>query len=83
MKEFDTLKEGQKVETVIMGPGGEEVYRDISDGIHNADEAVEQAIRNAGLTIPAEACVFYVTDLATKMTRSYRINADGNVTEIV
>lgn len=83
MKEFDTLKDGQRVETVVMGPGGNEVYRSISDDIHNAAEAVNQAIRNAGLTVPAEDCVFYVTDLATHMTRSYRIDANGNVTEIV
>lgn len=77
------MKKESKIETVIMDPNGNEIYRSISDDISNVEEAVNQAVTNAGLTIPAEDCVFYVTDFSDHITHTYRINADGNLTEIV
>lgn len=79
--ETNRLRTGDKVEVMLVhSDGRKEQY----EGAGFRD--IEQAILAAAEALGADDCdtdVFKVTDLATGVTSSYRINAHGHVKLIV
>ncbi|MDE6077381.1 MAG: hypothetical protein K2G29_06570, partial [Muribaculaceae bacterium] len=72
-----------QVTVTIWGPENSRLYQSTNSGYTSIEEAVRIAIANAGLIISPEDCVFEVTNLETLVSRKYRLNADGNLVQIV
>ncbi|MDE6423415.1 MAG: hypothetical protein K2K95_08355 [Muribaculaceae bacterium] len=83
MEKFDSLKSEDQVTVTIWGPENSRLYQSTNSGYTSIEEAVRIAIANAGLIISPEDCVFEVTNLETLVSRKYRLNADGNLVQIV
>ena len=83
MEKFDSLKSEDQVTVTIWGPENSRLYQSTNSGYTSIEEAVRIAIANAGLIISPEDCVFEVTNLETLISRKYRLNADGNLVQIV
>ncbi len=83
MEAFDSLKPQDSVSVTIWGPENSRLYQSTNTGYHSVEEAVKIAVANAGLIVPAEDCVFEVTNQDTLVSHKYRYNADGNLVLIV
>lgn len=83
MEKSDYLKLGQQVTVTIWGPDDSRLYQSTGTGFHSIEEAINEALANAGLTINPEDCVFEISNLDTGVSHKYRINAHGNLKLIV
>lgn len=83
MEKFDSLKSEDQVTVTIWGPENSRLYQSTNSGYTSIEEAVRIAIANAGLIISPEDCVFEVTNQESLVSRKYRLNADGNLVQIV
>ncbi len=79
METFDTLKPQDSVSVTIWGPEGSRIYQSTNTGYSTVEEAVRIAIKNAGLMISPEDCVFEVRNDETLVSHKYRLNAHGNL----
>lgn len=79
--ETNRLRTGDKVEVVLEhSDGRKEKYE--GTGFRDIEQAIRTAAEALGID-DYETDVFKVTDLATGVTSSYRINAHGHVKLIV
>ncbi|MBD5280357.1 MAG: hypothetical protein HDS35_07425 [Bacteroides sp.] len=83
MEKFDSLKSEDQVTVTIWGPENSRLYQSTNSGYTSIEEAVRIAIANAGLIISPEDCVFEVTNQESLVSHKYRLNADGNLVQIV
>ena len=83
MEKFDSLKSEDQVTVTIWGPENSRLYQSTNSGYTSIEEAVRIAIANAGLIISPEDCVFEVTHQESLVSHKYRLNADGNLVQIV
>lgn len=83
MEKFDSLKPDNQVTVTILGPDDSRLYQATNTGYHSIEEAIREALANAGLEINPEDCVFEVSNLTTDVSHRYRINAHGNLKLIV
>ena len=83
MEKFDSLKSEDQVTVTIWGPENSRLYQTTNSGYTSIEEAVRIAIANAGLIISPEDCVFEVTNQESLVSHKYRLNADGNLVQIV
>lgn len=83
MEKFDSLKSEDQVTVTIWGPENSRLYQSTTSGYTSIEEAVRIAIANAGLIINPEDCVFEVTNQESLVSHKYRLNADGNLVQIV
>ncbi|MDE6076986.1 MAG: hypothetical protein K2G29_04580 [Muribaculaceae bacterium] len=83
MEKFDSLKSEDQVTVTIWGPENSRLYQSTNSGYSSIEEAVRIAIANAGLIISPEDCVFEVTNQESLVSHKYRLNADGNLVQIV
>lgn len=83
MEKFDSLKSEDQVTVTIWGPENSRLYQSTNSGYTSVEEAVRIAIANAGLIISPEDCVFEVTNQESLVSHKYRLNADGNLVQIV
>ncbi|MDE6683282.1 MAG: hypothetical protein K2J87_07640 [Muribaculaceae bacterium] len=79
METFDSLKPQDQVSVTIWGPEDSRLYQSTNTGYHTVEEAVREAIANAGLEINPEDCVFEVRNDNTLVEHKYRFNAHGNL----
>ena len=79
METFDSLKPQDQVSVTIWGPEDSRLYQSTNTGYHTVEEAVREAIANAGLEINPEDCVFEVRNDNTLVAHKYRFNAHGNL----
>ncbi|MDE5789945.1 MAG: hypothetical protein K2K81_10805 [Muribaculaceae bacterium] len=79
METFDSLKPQDQVSVTIWGPEDSRLYQSTNTGYHTVEEAVREAIANAGLEINPEDCVFEVRNDNTLVSHKYRFNAHGNL----
>lgn len=79
METFDSLKPQDSVSVTIWGPEGSRIYQSTNTGYRSVEEAVSIAIKNAGLMISPEDCVFEVRNDETLVSHNYRLNAHGNL----
>ena len=83
MEKLDSLKPGDQVTVTIWGPDDSQIYQSTNTGYHSIEDAIKEAVTNAGLVISPEDCVFEISNLTTDVSHNYRINAHGNVKLIV
>ena len=83
MEKFDSLKSEDQITVTIWGPENSRLYQSTNSGYTSVEEAVRIAIANAGLIISPEDCVFEVTNQESLVSHKYRLNADGNLVQIV
>lgn len=79
MEKFDSLKPEDQVTVTIWGPDDSRLYDSTHTGYHSIEEAIKEAIANAGLEINPEDCVFEVSNLTTSVSHKYRLNAHGHL----
>ena len=83
MEKSDALRPEEQVTVTIYGPEGENLYQATSSGYRSIEEAINEAVTNAGLEINPKLCVFEVSNLETGVSHRYRLNAHGNLKLIV
>ena len=83
MEKADFLKPDDRVSVTIIGPDDSRLYQSTNTGYHNIEEAINEAVANAGLEINPEDCVFEVSNKTSGVSHRYRLNAHGNVKLIV
>lgn len=79
METFDSLKPQDPVSVTIWGPENSRLYQSTNTGYHSVEDAVKEAISNAGLIVSPEECVYEVTNEDTLVSHCYRINAGGHL----
>ena len=77
------MKPENQVTVTIWSPDDSRLYQSTNTGYHSIEEAIEEALSNAGLDINPEDCVFEVSNQTTGVSHRYRINAHGNLKLIV
>lgn len=83
MEKFDSLKPGDQVTVTIWGPEDSRLYQSTNTGYHSIEDAVKEALANAALVVSPEDCVFEITNQDTFVSHKYRLNAHGNLVQIL
>lgn len=83
MEKNDFLRPDDRVTVTILGPDESRLYQSTNTGYRSIEEAINEAVANAGLEINPEDCVFEISNITRDVAHSYRLNAHGNLKLIV
>lgn len=83
METFDTVRREDQVKVKIFGPDGSLLYEGEGSGYHTIENAIEETLSRASISISPEDCVFEVSNETTGVVHKYRFNAHGHLKLII
>ena len=83
MENIESLNPKDEITVTIWGPENSRLYQSTNTGYQTVEGAIREALTNAVLIVKPEDCLFEITNTNTFASHTYRLTADGKLTQML